>query len=219
MDNTIPIPGLVIQGDGSYALTIECPNGIITPEVIDTLSRVVKELGITVHITTAQKIMLLGLDQKTGRRAIELLEEGGAGVRKARDISQPRVCVGKPYCKLALQKTFPFGEYIYKELARIPIPPKLKVAVAGCPACCSWANMVDIGFSGRKSGFVVMLGGHGGSRPKEGCEVGRISSPEEAGEIIKRLAAMFSRHVKIKSRMDRLIEKIGIEELKRAIGF
>ncbi|MEZ0329254.1 MAG: hypothetical protein ABWK15_06825 [Dissulfuribacterales bacterium] len=173
----------------------------------------------TYHLgTSAQKIMLLGLDQNTGQRAMDILKGAGASIRKARDISQPRVCMGKPYCKLALQETFPLGEYIYNELARTPIPPKLKIAVAGCPACCSWANMMDIGFTGRKSGFVVMLGGHGGSRPTIGQEAGRISSHKEAGEIIKRLAAMFSEHVKIKSRVDRLIEKTGLEEVKKGLG-
>jgi NAD(P)H-nitrite reductase large subunit len=218
MDEIKSVPGLMIQRDGSYALTVECPNGIVTPKIIEAVSRITKDMGITTHLTTAQKIMLLGLNQKTGQRAIELLEEAGASIRKARDISQPRVCVGKPYCTLALQETFPLGEYIYKELARTPIPPKLKVGVAGCPACCSWANMMDIGFSGRKNGFVVILGGHGGSRPKIGQEAGRISSHEEAGEIIKRLAAMFSEHVKIKSRVDRMIEKTGLEEVKKRIG-
>ncbi|MGQ9499264.1 MAG: hypothetical protein ACUVQ6_02650 [Dissulfurimicrobium sp.] len=218
MDEIKSVPGLIIQRDGSYALTIECPNGIVTPAIIEAISKISKEMGIITHITSAQKIMLLGLNQKTGQKAIEILEEAGSSIRKTRDISQPRVCVGKPYCTLALQETFPLGEYLYKELARTPIPPKLKIAVAGCPACCSWANMMDIGFSGRKSGFVVILGGHGGSRPKIGQELGRISSHEEAGEIIKSLAALFSEHVKIKSRLDRIIEKIGLEEIKKRIG-
>lgn len=218
MDEIKSVPGLMIQRDGSYALTVECPNGIVTPNIIEAVLKLSRDMGIIAHITTAQKLMLLGLDQKSGQTAIDLLENAGASIRKARDISQPRVCVGKPYCKLALQETFPLGDYIYKELARIPVPPKLKVGVSGCPACCSWANMMDIGFSGRKNGFVVMLGGHGGSSPKIGQEAGRISSYEEAGEIIKRLAAMFSEHVKIKSRVDRMIEKIGLEEVKKRIG-
>ncbi len=209
--------GLMPQKNGTYAITIECPNGLVAPHVLDAITGIARDLGAIVHLTTAQKIMMLDLGEAEGKQALTLLDAAGVPVRKARDISQPRVCVGRPYCTLALQETFPLGEHLYRECARIPIPPKIKVAVSGCPAGCSWPNCVDLGFVGVKSGFIVMLGGHGGARPAVGEEIGRISTYEEAGKILRNLAELFSGEVKMKSRVDRLVKKLGMDEVKKRI--
>ncbi len=215
-ENLTP-PGLMPQKNGTYAITIECPNGLVAPHVLDAITGIARDLGAIVHLTTAQKIMMLDLGEAEGKQALTLLDAAGAPVRKARDISQPRVCVGRPYCSFALQETFSLGNHLYRECARIPTPPRIKVAVSGCPACCSRSNCVDLGFVGVKSGFIVMLGGHGGARPAVGEEIGRISTHEEAGVILRNLAELFSCEVKMKSRMDRVIRKLGIEEVKKRI--
>lgn len=212
-----PIPGLVPQKDGSVALSIECLNGCVSPQQLIEIARIAQEAKAILHITTAQKIMLLGMQEEAGIKALKALDELGVSVRKARDLSQPRVCVGKPFCKLALQDTFSLGEYLYKALARTPIPPKLKVAVSGCPAACSWSNCLDLGFVGIKSGYIVMIGGHGGAKPRAAVELCRITTHEEAGRILGKLAEIFSQEVKLKARVDKLIQKMGLEELKKRL--
>lgn len=213
-----PVPGLVPQKDGSVALSIECLNGCIPAEKLSEIARIASDAKAIIHFTTAQKIMLLGMTEEAGIEALNRLDALGVSVRKARDLSQPRVCVGKPFCKLALQDTFSLGEYLYKNLARTPIPPKLKVAVSGCPAACSWANCMDLGFVGIKSGYIVMIGGHGGAKPKAGVELCRITTHEEAAKILQKLAEIFSREVKLKARVDKLIQKFGIDGLKQELG-
>ena len=211
-------PGLMIQKDGSYALTMECPNGCVDPGLLEKVAQAAKEQNAIVHLTTAQKMMFLGLSEQKAKALMDALEDAGAVFRKARDLSHPRVCVGKPFCKLAFQDTFELGDILYKELAREPIPPKLKVAVSGCPACCSWANLMDLGFMGVRSGYKVLIGGKGGAAPKIGQEIGTITSPQEAVDILKKLAQLFSEEVKKKSRVDRVVSKIGIEEIKKRLG-
>jgi len=218
MSNSKNIPGLVPQKDGSFALSIECPTGCVAPDILAAVTNIAKENDVKIHLTTAQKIMLLGLDQESGKRAIELLEEAGASVRKTRDLSQARTCVGKPYCPLALQDTFDLSGYLYEELARHPVIPKLKVSVAGCPACCSWANLVDLGFVGIKSGFKVLIGGHGGYIPKAGHEIGKVSNKEEAAHVMRQLATLFSENFDKKARVDKLVEKLGIDAIKEKVG-
>lgn len=213
-----PIPGLVPQKDGSVALTIECLNGCISPVQLTEIARIATDAKAIIHLTMAQKVMLLGMTEEAGIKALKALDGLGLSVRKARDLSQPRVCVGKPFCKLALQDTFSLGEYLYKELARTPIPPKLKVAVSGCPAACSWSTCMDLGFVGVKSGYIVMIGGHGGAKPKAGVELCRITTHEEAAQILRKLAEIFAREVKLKARVDKLIQKLGLEGLKKELG-
>ncbi len=212
------VPGLMIQKDGSYALTMECSNGCIEPALLEKVAQAAKEQQAIVHLTTAQKLMFLGLDEARAKALLETLENEGAVFRKARDLSHPRVCVGKPYCKLAFQDTFELGDLLYKELARQPIPPKLKVAVSGCPACCSWANLMDLGFMGVRSGYKVLIAGHGGAKPKIGQEIATITSPQEAVDILKKLAEIFSQEVKKKSRLERVVAKLGIDEIKNRLG-
>ncbi len=213
------IPGLVQKNDGSFGFTVECPNGFITPEVLKAAHDACSQFGCRLHITTAQKLMFLDLDEDTGPEALKLLEAAGASVRKARDLSQPRVCVGKPYCKFGVQDSFALGQKLFDELGRMATPPKLKYAVSGCLACCAWSNLMDLGFAGVKSGYRVIVGGHGGFRPTPGIEIGKVTSHDEAAQVLKKMAELFAKETPKKGRADKLIKKIGIEEVKRHLGF
>ncbi len=213
------IPGIVPQKDGSYMISFELPNGAcMTPEILETLATISRQHNCLVHVTTAQKIMLLGMDFDQAKDVLKRLEDAGLSVRKTRDLSQPRVCVGKPYCKLALQDTFSLAQYLYERLSRKPIAPKMKVAVAGCPACCSWANIIDVGFVGVKSGWKVFIGGHGGARPVLAEEMGKVTSHEEAAALLERIADLFTSEVKKKARLSHIIKRIGVDEFKRRVG-
>lgn len=216
------VPGAVLQKDGSFAITVECPKGILEPAILDALSRISRELGARIHPTIAQKMMILGLTEEQATRSMEILEEAGASVRKARDVSHPRVCVGRPFCKLAFQDTFALSEYLFTRMARAPIKPKLKVGISGCPACCTWANMMDIGFVGVRSGYKVFAGGHGGARPTPGQELFTIQDKEQAARILETSVAMFNEVVQKKARFELVIRKLGMDQvrarLERAAG-
>ncbi len=217
--NSPKVPGLNPQKDGSVAMTIEVPNGNLKPEILEAMGKVSSMPGITVHITTAQKIMFLGLDDESGQRVMDIMESAGASVRKGRTLSHARTCVGQPWCKFAWQDTFAFGEYLYEKAGAEITAPKMKLGIAGCPACCSWANMVDLGFVGVKSGWKVFAAGHGGARPKTGIEIAKVTNVEDAAELTLKVARFFTANVKKKSRLDRVIDKIGgIEAFKREIG-
>ncbi len=215
----IKIPGLIPQKDGSFAIYVEVPNGACpSSSDMKTLAEMMDKLKCKVHLTTAQKFLILDLNEETGRTALDILSGTNLYAKTALDLSQPRVCVGKPYCKLALQETFPLAQTIIDKLAREPIAKKIKVGIAGCPACCSWANMLDVGFVGVKSGFQVFIGGHGGAKPTVGEKMGLITSHEEAVELLSKIAKLFRENVRMKSRLDRVIKKIGLEEFKKAVG-
>ena len=213
------IPGLMLKKDGSYGITVECPNGLIPPSLLKTAHEICQGLNCRLHITTAQKLMFLDLDWDSGLKALEMLELSGASVRKARDLSQARVCVGKPYCKFGVQDSFALSQRLYDELARMPTPPKLKYSVSGCLACCAWSNLIDLGFAGVKSGYRVIIGGHGGFRPTPGTEIGKVQSHDEAVEVLRKAAELFAREIPKKGRMSKIVKNLGIEKVKRHLGF
>ncbi|HID97202.1 MAG TPA: hypothetical protein EYP57_03305 [Thermodesulfobacteriaceae bacterium] len=219
MEDSKIIPGLVAQKDGSFAIFIETGRGACLDEnALESLWRAARETGCRVHLTTAQKIMLLDLDEERGLRAMDILRDANLFVKTARDLSQPRVCVGKPYCRYGFQQTFDLSDFLMERLARKPVARKLKVGIAGCPACCSWANCLDVGFVGVKSGFWVYIGGHGGARPRAGEKVVKITSFEEAVRLVDRVAKVFTENVRIKSRLDRVINRMGREAFLDAVG-
>jgi len=213
------IPGLHRRKDGSLSLTVEYGGGVISPAILAAAARVAETHQARIHFTVAQKLMLLGLDDTTGPLALAALEQAGATVRKARQLSQPRVCVGQPACPMALQETFAFADKLYENLGRMPIPPKIKVSVSGCPACCSWANLADIGFIGQRYGFKVLIGGHGGYRPRVGEEAGRVTTAAEAVEVLRRATELFCRETEKRGRMSRVVQALGMETIKQELGF
>ncbi len=213
------IPGLVPQKDGSVAIFIEVKNGAcLSSAEMELLSQVVQATRCRVHLTPAQKLMLIDLDEERGKQAVAMLKDSELYVKTVRDLSSPRVCVGTPYCKYAQQDTFGLSDFLMERLARKPIAKKMKVGIAGCPACCSWANCLDLGFVGVKSGWQVYIGGQGGAKPRSGKLIGKISDFQEAADILEKVAELFNQEVKIKSRVGRLMNKLGEDEFLHRIG-
>ncbi len=211
------IPGLIPQKDGSWALSIELPEGKIGAEVLKVLASLA-EGGAFIHPTTAQKIMVLGLKKEEALKALERLEKAGARIRKSGKSLQPRTCVGLPFCKLALQETFPLAQAIYEAFPREELPHKFKIGVSGCPACCSWANTLDLGFVGVRDGFKVYLGGKGGYKPRLGILVGKIGDLSEALEVTRRVLDLFKEKGAKKRRFAKIVENLPLEEIQQYLG-
>jgi NAD(P)H-nitrite reductase large subunit len=212
------IPGLIPQKDGSYAFTVECPQSFFPPEILEAVAAVAREHGAMVHPTTGQKLMILNMPMDTAAKAMASLERAGAFIRRS-PVSHPRTCIGTPFCKFALQDTVSVARQLYDEFGKVLTPPKMKVAVSGCPACCSWANIIDVGFVGVKSGYKVFVGGHGGALPQIGQEIGSVIDAEEAASVLRRALELFLAEVKKKARFSTIIKNLGLDEVKRRLGF
>ncbi len=211
------IAGLKKKKDGSYSISIECPSGNVSTNVLRSVTSIAEKYGARVHLTTVQKIMLLDLNEKGGREAMRVLKKSGIPVKSKRTLSQAMVCVGKPYCPLGLQETMPLARYLYDQVSHLEIPPKLKMAISGCPACCSWANMVDVGFVGTRKGFKVLIGGHGGYKPVVGKLLGTVSSKHEIVEVVRKATGIFIAHTRKRGRMSDVIDKLGLDFFKKEI--
>ena len=210
------IPGLIPQKDGSFALSVELPEARLSAEVLKVLSLLAAQ-GAIIHPTTAQKVMVLGLEEKQAKEAQAQLEAAGAKIRKSGKSLQPRTCVGLPFCKLALQETFPLARAIYEAFPAEDLPHKFKIGVSGCPACCSWANVLDLGFVGVRDGFKVYVGGKGGYRPKEGLLVGKVKGIEEALEVTRRTLSLFRERGQKKKRFALVAHQMSPDEIKEVL--
>ena len=207
----------VIQKNGLYALTLEFASGSVGAPFLDTISTLVKEEDVKVHITTSQKIMLLDLTEESAKKAVERLDALGADYKVPKQVYQPRVCVGSTYCKFGLTDTLRFGERIYENFAHVDIPYKLKTGVSGCRASCAHSTLADIGFIGKKSGYSVFVGGKSGINPVQGQLLAKSVTEDNALKIMENIIQLYCKNCesgKKRQRIFHIIEKMGFDKFK-----
>ncbi len=211
------IAGTRLLADGSLAISLELDQGYLKAEVLEVLAEIARA-GVLVHPTTAQKIMLLNVPPEQVEDILARLQTAGALIRQKGTSFQPRVCIGKPYCKLALGETFALAQAIYHRFKGYPVPHKFKVAVSGCPACCSWANIIDLGFQAVRGGYKVFVGGKGGYKPTPGRLLGKAKDQEEALLYMEAVLTYFQRYGEPKRRLATVLAKTGEDPLKEILG-
>ena len=183
---------IIAQRDGSYALSIEFPSGMVPPAVLEILNRVVAEETARLHVTTAQKLMLLDLTEAAAGRAVERLSKTGIRFKRPKEVYQPRVCVGSRYCRIGVTDALSLGERIYERYGGGELPcNKLKSAVSGCKASCAHSTIADIGFVGRRAGYDVFMGGKSGYRPIQGRLVASGVDEDEALRLMGRAIEIY----------------------------
>jgi len=75
----------------------------------------------------------------------------------------------------------------------------------------------DFGALGKKSGWTVIFGGNSGGHPRIGDVIAENLTEEEVVELAKRCFEYYSANAKKRERTARFIERIGIEEFKKAV--
>ncbi len=210
----------IIQNNGLYALTLEFASGMVAPEFFDTINTIIKEEGGKIHLTTAQKIMILDLSEQSAKKAIKKLNGLGANYKFPKQVYQPRVCVGSMYCKLGLADTMEFGKKIYKNFAHVDIPYKLKIGISGCMASCAHSTLADIGFIARKSGYSIYVGGKSGINPEKGHLLTKSVSEDNAIKIMGNIIELYCKKSETDKRRQRIfhiIEKTGLDEFRNLV--
>ena len=97
------------------------------------------------------------------------------------------------------------------------LPAKAKLGISGCPLCCSEGFVRDFGAFGKKSGWTVSFGGHAGQKPRIGDVIAQDLSDEEVIELAKKCFDNYGSNANPKERAARFIERIGIDEFKKAV--
>jgi NAD(P)H-nitrite reductase large subunit len=94
------------------------------------------------------------------------------------------------------------------------LPAKVKIGVSGCPFCCGASFVRDIGIFGKKKGWTFIIGGSSARRPRIGDKLKEDLAKEEVIDLTKRCLQYYQDKAKRKERMARLVDRIGIENLK-----
>ena len=191
-------------------VTVLLSGGLIDPAMMAEVNAIAKKYDLTLYVTTAQNIRLLGATEENLEAVKGELLALGLSLKAPGKFPLPKVCVGMPYCNLGLHDTFSLAQKITAAYGdRTQVKPKYKIAISGCPASCGGSKLVDIGIVATRNGFELYVGGKAGPMPKVGMRVAKGMSEDEIIEAVGRLADFHAAKTPKKMRMYKLMGEEG----------
>ena len=211
-------PGAILQRDKkTYAIVPRTPVGLVSPEILEAISSVVRKYNIPItKITSGQRLALVGIKREDLDQIWQDLKmEVGAAVELC--VHYVQACPGTEVCKFGVRDSLGLGLELEKLYVGMDLPAKVKIGVSGCPFCCAESYVRDIGLIGKNKGWIVTFGGNSGGRPRIGDVIAKDVDDAEAIALVKRCLEYYRDNVEKKLRTARFVEKIGIETIKQAI--
>ena len=210
--------GAILQRDRkTYAIVPRTPIGLVSPEILESISSVIRKYNIPItKITSGQRLALVGIKrEEVDQIWHDLKMEAGAAVELC--VQYVQACPGTEVCKFGVRDSLGLGLELEKLFVGMDLPAKVKIGVSGCPFCCAESYVRDIGLIGKKKVWIVTFGGNSGGRPRIGDVIAEDVSDAEAVALIKRCLNYYRDNVEKKLRTARFVEKIGIEAIKLAL--
>lgn len=95
-----------------------------------------------------------------------------------------------------------------------PMPARIKVAVAGCPRCCTMPRLRDIGFipaSVKARTWHVYFGGHGGRIPRIGDLIGASLTLDDSLDLARRALLVYQHEAEPQTRTSGFMRTTSLE--------
>ncbi len=210
--------GAFIQRDKkTYAVVPKTPMGLVTPDILDSIAKVSRKYEIPViKITSAQRMALVGIKPELVE---QVWQDLGLDVGSAVElcVHYVQACPGNLLCKFGVQDSLGLAGKLEKVLVDMVLPAKAKIGISGCPMNCGEGYVRDLGAFGKKSGWTVIFGGNSGGHPRIGDVIAESLTEGEVVDLAKRCFEYYGTNAKKRERSARFIERIGIEEFKKAV--
>ncbi len=210
--------GAILQRDKkTYAITPRIPGGIITPEILEKIAAVVKKYNLpAVKITSGNRIALVGIKKEN---IDSIWNELGMDVGHSNGLCfhYVQTCPGTDFCKYGAQNSIGLGTKLEKIFYGREFPAKVKIGVSGCNMCCANSFVKDIGIVGKRLGWTVVVGGRAGTLPKGGELLAKNLTDEEVIDVLKKFLDYYAENAKNDVRIFRMVDRVGIEEIKKTI--
>ncbi len=212
--------GAILQRDKkTFAIVPRIPMGVLTPEILENLARVARKYNVRIiKITSGQRIALVGLNHEDVGNVWEDLEME-VGPAEGLCVHYVQACPGTETCKFGRGDSLGLAakiEKMYVGKENI-IPAKTKFGISGCMLNCAESYLRDFGAFCAPDGWTVVVGGNSGGRPRIGNVVAKKLSEKQVIELFSRCLDYYSKNAKSRERMPRFVERIGIEEFKKAV--
>ena len=212
--------GAILQRDKeTYAIVPRIPMGVLTPEILENLAKVARKYKVRIiKITSGQRIALVGIKPGDVDNAWKDLTME-VGPAEGLCVHYVQACPGTETCKFGQRDSLGLASRIEKMYVGKEdfIPAKTKFGISGCRLNCAESFLRDIGAYAAPEGWTVVVGGNSGGRPRIGDVIAEKLSEEQTLELIKKCLDYYSKNANPRERMPRFIQRIGIEEFKKAV--
>jgi NAD(P)H-nitrite reductase large subunit len=212
--------GAILQRDKeTYAIVPRMPMGVLTPDILERLAKVARKYDVRIiKITSGQRIALVGVKPQDVENAWNDLELE-VGPAEGLCVHYVQACPGTETCKFGQGDSLGLAARIEKMYVgkKDFIPAKLKFGISGCRLNCSESFVRDIGAFAAPDGWTVVVGGNSGGRPRIGNIIAEKRSEAETFELMKRILDFYAKNANQRERLPRFIERIGVDEFKKAV--
>jgi NAD(P)H-nitrite reductase large subunit len=208
------------QRDGKIGIIPDIKAGMLKPGELKDLAEIAQRFGTGVHLTSGQRLILLGIPPERVEEAKEALKEAGFDIgTSGKVVRNVRVCPGRDYCKKALQPTLELGKRLHERFTGIELPRPLKIGLSGCINSCSETYTRDIGMYGTSSGYKIYLGGKGGRKPMMGVFLKEVEAAkkEEIPQMIQRILDVYLANATSIERVGNVLARLGREPFQGAV--
>jgi NAD(P)H-nitrite reductase large subunit len=212
--------GAIIQRDQlTFAVAPHIPGGFIT---VDDFTRIIetadKYHAQTLKMTSGQRIAVVGLEE-SDLDAFWKDVERDIGYAIGLCVRMVKFCMGTTHCRHGKQDAMNLGMELDRRYHGRMLSAKFKIGVAGCEYACNAPLFKEIGLLGLPEGWQVTIGGTCGAKPRFGDIIAQGLNDDQAKELTEKILNWFeSGNFKPKVRMGRVIDEIGLDEVKKAIG-
>ena len=216
MKNDIPEKGAIVQRDKeTFAVAPHIPGGIIDPFKLRNFADVAEKYGSVIKITSAQRIAIVGIQEKDLDNVWEELGmKPGAAIGLC--VRSIKICPGTTFCKRGQQDSVGIGLKLDEKYHGMELPFKLKMGVSGCMNSCAESVIKDIGLVGTSKGFRLYAGGSSGITPRLGNLIADELSENESLDFIDRIISFYKK-TNQKKRLGKIIDEIGLDNFKKEV--
>ncbi len=211
--------GVVLQRDGkTYAIAPHLPCGLVTPGLLRKLADAADKYGATLKVTSAERIALVGIKPEDVDAIWAALGEK-PGYMVGNRVRSVKACPGTHFCKRARQDSLGVGLELDKRYIGRKTPGKMKLGVSGCANQCAETAIKDIGLVGGARGWLVLVGGNGGTCPRLAKALtDEEVSTERALELVEQVMAFYEKTAQPDERMGEMITRVGMTAMKKVLG-
>jgi len=211
--------GAILQRDKqTYAVAPHLPCGVVTPDTLRRIADVADKYNVAaLKVTSAARIALVGLkEEQVDSVWNDLKMSPGAAVGMC--VRSIKACPGTTFCKRGQQDSLGLGMLLDEKYHGMELPGKFKIGISGCPNQCAENCIKDAGLVGTVKGWIILVGGNGGAKPRLAQELVRDVSTEQALAILDKIVQYYKTHADKKHRrLGALIDEMGFEAFKSAI--
>jgi NAD(P)H-nitrite reductase large subunit len=169
-------------------------------------------------MTSGQRIAIVGLKEEVIDDFWKDINRG-IGYAIGLCIRMVKFCPGTTYCRHGKQDAMKVGLALDQKHHGRPLSAKFKIGVAGCEYSCNAPLFKEVGLRGLPKGWQLSMGGTCGAKPRMGDVIAEGLTDDEAIDMTERVVSFFENgDFPKKVRMGRIIDKIGIDEVKKMIG-